>query len=83
MPPGIVRELTIPELAGLPAQHGGLRDELLVEARAGTLAEQGRMPVWGALESNTASARLAAKLGFNPVDTIIVFSPAEETWDAA
>ncbi len=60
MPPGIVRELTIPELA-----------------------EQGRMPVWGSLESNTASARLAAKLGFNPVDTIIVFSPAEETWDAA
>ena len=134
VPPGDVRQLTIPELAGLPAQHASLRDDLLLEARAGTpvfaafageqpaafcyagsvterwwdisidtlepyrrqgygaqcvahviqhMTEQGRMPVWGALESNTASARLAAKLGFNPVDTIIVFSPAEETWDAA
>ena len=134
VPPGAVRQLTIEELAGIPDRHAELRDELLVEARAGTpvfaafagqqpaafcyagsvterwwdisvdtlepfrrqgyaaqcvahvvqhMTEQGRMPVWGALESNTASARLATKLGFNPADTIIVFSPAEETWDAA
>jgi len=134
VPPGVVRRLTISELAALPTQHALLRDELLVEARSGTpvfaafageqpaafcyagsvterwwdisvdtlepfrrqgfaaqcvahvvqhMTEQGRMPVWGALESNTASARLATKLGFNPADTIIVFSPAEETWDAA
>ncbi|MEO8090118.1 MAG: GNAT family N-acetyltransferase [Gemmatimonadales bacterium] len=134
VPPGTVRELTIPELVGLPIQYARLRDELLVEARSGTpvfaalagdqpaafcyagsvterwwdisidtlepfrrqgyaaqcvahvvrhMAERGKMPVWGAMESNAASARLAVKLGFAPVDTIVVFSPAEETWNAA
>jgi hypothetical protein len=34
----------------------------------------GRDPVWGALESNDPSLRLAAKLGFVPVDRIVVFS---------
>ena len=34
----------------------------------------GRAPVWGALESNRASLRLAAKLGFVPVDRIVAFS---------
>lgn len=34
----------------------------------------GKEPVWGALASNVASARLAAKLGFVPVDTIVVFA---------
>ena len=33
----------------------------------------GKEPVWGSLVSNVASARLAAKLGFVPVDTIFVF----------
>lgn len=33
----------------------------------------GREPVWGSLASNVASARLAAKLGFVPADTIFVF----------
>jgi GNAT superfamily N-acetyltransferase len=33
----------------------------------------GKEPVWGSLISNVASARLAAKLGFVPVDTIFVF----------
>ncbi|MBA3759526.1 MAG: GNAT family N-acetyltransferase [Gemmatimonadales bacterium] len=134
VPPGVVRELTIPELSGLPIQYAQLRDDLLVEARSGTpvfaafageqpvafcyagsvterwwdlsvdtlepyrrqgyaaqcvahvaqyMAAQGRMPVWGASKSNTASARLAAKLGFTPVDAIVVFWPAEESWDAA
>ncbi len=35
---------------------------------------QGLDPVWGALESNTASLRLGAKLGFTPMDEIAVFS---------
>ena len=34
----------------------------------------GKEPVWGAMVSNVASARLAAKLGFVPVDTIFVFA---------
>ena len=33
----------------------------------------GKEPVWGAMASNIASARLAVKLGFVPVDTIFVF----------
>ncbi|HEY5940808.1 MAG TPA: GNAT family N-acetyltransferase [Gemmatimonadales bacterium] len=134
VPPGAIRELTIPELSGLPVQYAPLRDDLLVEARSGTpvfaafagdqpaafcyagsvterwwdisidtlepfrrqgyaaqcvahvvqhMEREGRMPVWGATKSNTASARLAAKLGFTPVDTVVVFWPPEETWDAA
>ena len=35
---------------------------------------QGKHPVWGAVESNTASLRLAARLGFRPVDRLFVFS---------
>jgi hypothetical protein len=38
------------------------------------MRRKGRQPVWGALESNTASLRLAAKLGFLPVDALVVFS---------
>jgi hypothetical protein len=34
----------------------------------------GREPVWSALESNRASLRLAAKLGFEPTDRIVAFS---------
>jgi hypothetical protein len=34
----------------------------------------GRRPVWGAAESNTASRRLAAKLGFVPVDELWIFA---------
>jgi hypothetical protein len=33
-----------------------------------------REPVWCALESNSASLRLAVKLGFTPVDAVVVFS---------
>jgi GNAT superfamily N-acetyltransferase len=47
------------------------------------MAAEGKMPVWGAMESNTASARLATKLGFTPVDSLIVFSPAAEAGHAA
>jgi RimJ/RimL family protein N-acetyltransferase len=38
------------------------------------MRREGRAPVWGALASNRASLRLAAKLGFVPVDRIVVFS---------
>lgn len=32
-----------------------------------------KRPVWGALETNEASLRLAYKLGFQPVDEVVVF----------
>ena len=35
--------------------------------------QQGKQPVWGALESNKASLNLAKKLGFKPVDALFVF----------
>jgi GNAT superfamily N-acetyltransferase len=42
------------------------------------MRESGRQPVWGAYASNVASASLAQKLGFVPVDTVAVFTrPAE------
>jgi hypothetical protein len=37
------------------------------------MAERGKEPVWGAEESNAASMGLAAKLGFRPVERLIVF----------
>jgi hypothetical protein len=36
------------------------------------MSRQNKQPVWGAYETNEASMRLAAKLGFVAVDTIIV-----------
>jgi hypothetical protein len=41
---------------------------------AGRLRAKGKAPVWGALDSNQASLRLAARLGFAPVDRLTVFS---------
>jgi GNAT superfamily N-acetyltransferase len=38
------------------------------------MREDGREPVWGAVESNAASLELARKLGFTPVDEVVVFS---------
>ena len=38
------------------------------------MRREGKEPVWGAVASNSASLRLAAKLGFAPVDEIVVFS---------
>jgi GNAT acetyltransferase-like protein len=38
------------------------------------MQSRGCAPVWAALESNTASLRLAAKLGFRPVGDIVAFS---------
>jgi len=39
------------------------------------MRKQGKEPVWGAQETNSASLRLAAKLGFVPVDRVVVFEP--------
>lgn len=36
--------------------------------------KDGREPVWGALESNGVSIRLAERLGFTPVDELYAFS---------
>jgi GNAT superfamily N-acetyltransferase len=38
---------------------------------------QGLAPVWGALESNLPSMKLAAKLGFTPVDQLVVFETSD------
>ena len=37
------------------------------------MRKQGKEPVWGALETNHASLGLAEKLGFVPVDRVVVF----------
>jgi hypothetical protein len=37
---------------------------------------RGKRAVWAALDSNTPSLRLAARLGFTPVDRVIVFTKA-------
>ena len=40
------------------------------------MAQDGKHPVWGAVKSNLASARLATKLGFSAVDSLFVYSRA-------
>jgi len=40
---------------------------------AAHLAEQGRRPVWGALDSNLPSLRLAERLGFVPEAALVSF----------
>jgi GNAT superfamily N-acetyltransferase len=56
----------------------GFRGQSLARSAVAFMVEHMRRdrrePVWGALESNTASRRLAEKLGFVPVDTLVVFS---------
>jgi GNAT superfamily N-acetyltransferase len=42
------------------------------------MARHGKSPVWGALEQNAPSMKLAERLGFLPVDALTVFEPAEE-----
>jgi GNAT superfamily N-acetyltransferase len=39
--------------------------------------QQGLAPVWGAVESNLASMKLAEKLGFVPNAQLVIFEPAE------
>ena len=127
VPPGMVRPLSAHELASTPDVPTALRDELLMQARAGRqimatltagrpvafccpssvteswwdvsidtlepfrrqgyaaqavaasidqMAQAGKQPVWGALESNLPSLRLAERLGFRPVDTLFLFAPS-------
>jgi isopenicillin N synthase-like dioxygenase/RimJ/RimL family protein N-acetyltransferase len=53
--------------------YGGVCVAFLIEH----FRQLGKEPVWGALESNEASMRLAEKLGFVPVDRLIVFQRNE------
>ncbi len=41
------------------------------------MLRRGKRPVWGALETNAPSLELALKLGFEPVDRIVVFEAAD------
>jgi RimJ/RimL family protein N-acetyltransferase len=45
------------------------------EHMLGHMARHGKDPVWGALEGNTASRRLAASLGFSPAGELAIFEP--------
>ena len=54
-------------LAALLTLTPGAATALVVRSAA-----TGRRPVWGAEDGNVASLRLAAKLGFEPVDRLAV-----------
>lgn len=56
-------------------RRGLARDAFL--HMAALQAADGRLPVWGALDSNQASLRLAHSLGFRPVDRLVVFNPPD------
>ncbi|MGH9752133.1 MAG: GNAT family N-acetyltransferase [Blastocatellia bacterium] len=63
-------DISIDTLAEYRSQgHAALCVAFMIEY----FRRQGLAPVWGALESNIPSMRLAAKLGFTPVDQIVVF----------
>ncbi len=42
------------------------------------MRDRGKQPVWGAVAQNTASLRLAAKLGFVPVDRMLLLERPDE-----
>ncbi len=46
------------------------------EHMIGHMARHGKDPVWGALEGNAASRRLAASLGFAPAGELALFAPS-------
>ena len=46
---------------------------LCVAAMIGHMQAQGKQPVWGAVQENPASWRLALKLGFEPMDELALF----------
>jgi hypothetical protein len=54
-------------------QRRGLAPHV-VRAMIAHMAQQGLQPMWGALQSNGVSLRLAARLGFTPVDEVVVIS---------
>lgn len=43
-------------------------------------AARGLSPCWGAVESNEPSLALAARLGFTPVERLLVYQPEGSTW---
>jgi hypothetical protein len=58
----------------LEAHRGRSLGAAAVTFMMDAMRRSGREPVWGALESNQASLRLGAKLGFKPMGEIAVFS---------
>ena len=58
----------------LEAHRGSSLGAAAVMFTVDVMRRSGRDPVWGALESNQASLRLGAKLGFKPMGEIAVFS---------
>jgi RimJ/RimL family protein N-acetyltransferase len=46
-----------------------------VRCLAAHLAARGLQPAWGAVESNAASFALAARLGFRPAESVLVYEP--------
>ena len=58
----------------LEAHRGQALGARAVSFMIDAMRQQGREPVWGALESNQPSLRLGAKLGFKPMGEIVVFS---------
>jgi GNAT superfamily N-acetyltransferase len=51
---------------------------LCVSFLTGYFHRLGLAPVWGAVESNIPSMKLAEKLGFTPVDHIVVFERSDQ-----
>jgi GNAT superfamily N-acetyltransferase len=43
------------------------------------LHTEGKQPVWASVDKNPASWRLARKLGFEPVDELVLFEPVPNT----
>lgn len=65
-------DVSIDTLAEYRGRHLGAH---VVRFMVEHMRPSGRRPVWGALESNTASLRLARRLGFVPIDeSIVAFS---------
>lgn len=68
-------DISIDTLAGYRNRgHAALCVAFLIEH----FRHQGLAPVWGALESNVPSMKLAAKLGFTPVDQLAVFETSDQ-----
>lgn len=59
-----------------PFRRRGLA-ERCVRFLAPQMEERGKQAVWGAEDWNAPSLRLAAKLGFVPVDRLVLFSPPD------
>ncbi len=58
----------------LPDFRGQGYGTFVVRTFAAMMRRRFKRPVWGSLDSNTASLALARKLGFEPVDRLVVFS---------